>query len=62
MQSNSVVIVEMLDGEGHVWRTFASQMVSTNVERALAAIRHGYDMERTRVKVDGQVVAEPRRR
>ncbi len=62
MDINAVVIVEELDSEGHVWRSHASHMVRTNVERSLSAIRSGYNMERTRIKVDGQVVIEPRRR
>ena len=62
MKSNAVVIVEELDTDGHVWRSEASHMVRTNVDRSVAAIRAGYNMERTRIKVDGQVVAEPRRR
>jgi hypothetical protein len=37
-------------------------MVRTNVDRCISAIRAGYNMERTRIKVDGQVVIEPRRR
>jgi hypothetical protein len=37
-------------------------MVRTNVDRCISAIRAGYNMERTRIKVDGQVVVEPRRR
>lgn len=62
MDINAVVIVEELDAEGHVWRSHASHMVRTNVERSLGAIRAGYNMERTRIKVDGHVVIEPRRR
>ena len=62
MDINAVVIVEELDSEGHVWRSNASQMVRTNVDRCIGAIRAGYNMERTRIKVDGHVVAEPRRR
>jgi hypothetical protein len=62
MDINAVVIVEELDSEGHVWRSHASQMVRTNVDRCISAIRAGYNMERTRIKVDGQVVVEPRRR
>jgi hypothetical protein len=62
MQSNAVVTIEQLDTGGHVWRTYVSHMVRTNVEGSLAAIRAGYDMNRTRIKVDGDIVAEPRRR
>jgi hypothetical protein len=62
MDINAVVIVEELDTEGHVWRSHASHMVRTNVDRCISAIRVGYPMERTRIKVDGQVVVEPRRR
>ena len=62
MDINAVVIVEELDTDGHVWRSHASHMVRTNVERSVSAIRAGYNMERTRIKVDGQGVIEPRRR
>lgn len=62
MQSNAVVIIEELDAGGHVWRTYVSHMVRASVEQSLAAISAGYNMNRTRIKVDGQVVAEPRRR
>ena len=62
MDINAVVIVEELDTEGHVWRSHASHMVRTNVDRCISAVRAGYNMERTRIKVDGQVVIEPRRR
>lgn len=62
MDSNAVVIIEELDMEGHAWRTCASHMVRANVEQSLAAIRAGYNMDRTRIKVDGRVVAQPRAR
>ena len=62
MNHNVVVTIEQLDTSGHVWRTEASHMVASNVERSLAAIRSGYNMERTRVTVDGEVVSQPRRR
>jgi len=62
MDINTVVIVEELDSAGHVWRSHASHMVRTNVDRCISAIRAGYNMELTRIKVDGQVVIEPRRR
>jgi hypothetical protein len=62
MQSYAVVTIEELDAQGNVWRTEASHMVRSNVEFSLVAIRSGYNMNRTRIKVDGQVVAEPRRR
>jgi hypothetical protein len=62
MDNNAVVTIEELDGHGHPWRTLTSYMVRTNVEHSIAAIRSGYNMDRTRIKVDGQVVAEPRRR
>lgn len=62
MQNNSVVIIEELDAGGHVWRTYVSHMVRASVEQSLAAIAAGYNMNRTRIKVDGHVVAEPRRR
>ena len=61
MKQNALVIVEQLDTEGHVWRSEASHMVRANVDQSVAAIRAGYNMDRTRIKVDGQVVAEPRR-
>jgi hypothetical protein len=60
MDNNALVTVEELDVEGHVWRRFASHMVRANVERSIAAIRAGYNMDRTRIKVDGEVVSEPR--
>lgn len=62
MDINATVIVEELDAHGHVWRAHASHMVRTNVDRCITAIRAGYNMELTRIKVDGQVVVEPRRR
>jgi hypothetical protein len=62
MQNHSVVTIEELDTDGHVWRSVASHMPRTNVDQSITAIRGGYNMERTRVKVDGLVVAEPRRR
>ena len=62
MDNNALVVVEELDSTGHVWRSFASHMVRTNLERSIAAIRAGYNMQRTRIKVDGQVVAEPKLR
>ena len=62
MQNNAVVIVEELDADGRVWRSHASHMVRANVEVSLLAIRGGYNMDRTRIKVDGQVVVEPRPR
>jgi hypothetical protein len=61
MDSNALVTIEELDAAGHVWRTSASQMVRTNVEGSLSTIRASYNMNRTRIKVDGKVVAEPRR-
>jgi len=61
MQNNAVVTVEELDARGQIWRSLTSQMVRTNVERSIASIRAGYNMDRTRIKVDGEVVAEPRR-
>jgi hypothetical protein len=61
MKSGAVVLIEELDSEGHVWRSVASHMVRSNVDQSLAAIRAGYNMSRTRIKVDNQVVAEPRR-
>ena len=60
--SNAVVIIEQLDTNGHVWRSEASHMVRTNVDQSVAAIRAGYNMDRTRIKVDGMVIAEPRSR
>ena len=61
MQNNALVTVEELDATGHVWRSHSSHMVRANLELSLHAIRGGYNMDRTRIKVDGQVVAEPRR-
>ena len=60
MDNNATVIVEELDSKGRVWRYHASHMVRTNVDLCISAIRAGYNMELTRIKVDGQVVAEPR--
>jgi hypothetical protein len=62
MDINATVIVEELDAQGHVWRLHSSHMVRTNVERCISAIRAGYNMDRTRIKVDGHVVVEPRHR
>jgi hypothetical protein len=62
MDINATVLVEELDARGHVWRVHSSHMVRTNVERCISAIRAGYNMELTRIKVDGQVVVEPRHR
>jgi hypothetical protein len=61
MENNAVVTVEELDARGQPWRTLTSHMVRANVEQSIASIRAGYNMDRTRIKVDGQVVAEPRR-
>jgi hypothetical protein len=60
MDNNATVIVEELDSKGRVWRYHASHMVRSNVELCISAIRAGYNMELTRIKVDGQVVVEPR--
>jgi hypothetical protein len=60
MDNYATVIIEELDGSGHAWRTLSSHMVRSNVNTSLAAIRAGYNMDRTRIKVDGVVVAEPR--
>lgn len=62
MDSNATVTIEKLDGLGHTWRTLSSHMVRGNIDRSLIAIRAGYDMQRTRIKVDGQTVWEPRLR
>ncbi len=62
MDINATVIVEELDAQGQVWRLHSSHMVRANVDRCISAIREGYNMERTRIKVDGQVVVEPRHR
>lgn len=62
MDINATVLVEELDARGNVWRVHSSHMVRTNVERCISAIRAGYNMELTRIRVDGQVVAEPRHR
>ncbi|HEY8134728.1 MAG TPA: hypothetical protein VIF08_01720 [Candidatus Limnocylindrales bacterium] len=62
MDINATVLVEELDARGNVWRVHSSHMVRTNVERCISAIRAGYNMELTRIRVDGQVVVEPRHR
>jgi hypothetical protein len=62
MDVNATVTVEELDAAGEVWRTNASHMVRTNVDSCINAIRAGYNMELTRIKVDGEVVFEPRHR
>jgi hypothetical protein len=62
MDNNAVVTLEQLDSKGHVWRSEASQMLRANVPQTLASIRSGYNMDYTRIRVDEQVVAEPRRR
>ena len=62
MNNNALVTVEELDADGRAWRTFSSHMLRSNVDQSLAAIRAGYNMQHTRIKVDGQVVAEPRQR
>ncbi len=61
MDNNATVTIEELDGSGNPWRSLTSHMVRANVEVSLAAIRAGYNMDRTRIKVDGSTVAEPRR-
>ena len=62
MDNYATVTIEELDASGHAWRVLTSHMVRTNVDTSLRAIRSGYNMDRTRIKVDGQVVAEPRNR
>jgi hypothetical protein len=62
MNVNATVLIEELDAHGQVWRVHSSHMVRTNVERCISAICSGYNMELTRIKVDGQVVIEPRHR
>ncbi len=62
MDVNATVTVEELDAAGRVWRSHASHMVRTNVDRCISAIRAGYNMDLTRIKVDGEVVVEPRHR
>jgi hypothetical protein len=62
MDNYATVTIEELDGSGHAWRTLTSHMVRTNVEASLKVIRDSFYMDRTRIKVDGQIVAEPRRR
>ena len=62
MQNNATVTIDELDAAGNTWRTTTSHMVRANVEQSVAAIRAGYNMNRTRIKIDGQVVVEPRRR
>ena len=61
MDNYATVSIEELDGDGQPWRILTSHMVRSNVDVSLAAIRAGYNMKRTRLKVDGQVVEEPRR-
>jgi len=62
MDNNATILVEELDNEGRVWRRHSSHMVRANVDRSINAIRAGYNMDRTRIKVDGVVVLEPRQR
>jgi len=62
MDINATVMIEELDAHGHVWRVHSSHMVRSNVERCLSAIRAGYNMELTRIKVDRVIVFEPRPR
>ncbi len=61
MEMNTTVTIEELDSAGKVHRHSTSHMPRTNVERSLVAIRAGYEMSRTRIIVDGEIVAEPRR-
>jgi hypothetical protein len=61
MDNYATVSIEELDVDGHPWRILTSHMVRSNVNVSIAAIRAGYNMTRTRLKVDGQVVEEPRR-
>ena len=61
MEMSATVTIEELDTAGKVTRHSTSHMPRTNVERSLVAIRAGYNMSRTRIKVDGEIVAEPRR-
>lgn len=62
MDMNATVMVEDVDSLGNVWRVHTSHMVRTNVERCIDAVREGYNMDRTRITVDGKVVFEPRQR
>ena len=61
MDNYATVSIEELDGDGQPWRILTSHMVRSNVGVSLAAVRAGYNMKRTRLKVDGKVVEEPRR-
>jgi hypothetical protein len=61
MEMSATVTIEELDLAGNVHRHSTSHMPKANVEGSLAAIRAGYNMNHTRIKVDGEVVAEPRR-
>jgi hypothetical protein len=61
MQMNATVTIEELDSAGNPWRTCTSHMVRANVDQSIAAIRAGYNMNQTRIKVDGQVVTQPPR-
>jgi hypothetical protein len=61
MEMNTTVTIEELDAAGNVHKSSTSHMPRTNVEGSLMAIRAGYNMSRTRIKVDGEIVAEPRR-
>ena len=58
MDNYALVTIEELDTQGKIWRSESGHMVRANLEVSLRAIRAGYDMSRTRIKVDGQVVAE----
>ena len=62
MESNVTVTIEELDARGQPWRILTSHMVRTNVPRSLKEIRAGYNMDRTRVKIDGETVTEPHQR
>ena len=62
MDMNATVTIEELDDAGHAWRVTTSHMVRANIDVSIAAIRAGYNMDRTRLKVDGHIVAEPRPR
>ena len=62
MDNYATVTVEELDGNGRIWRRHTSHMVRANVGTSVAAIKAGYNMNKTRIKVDGQLVADGDRR
>lgn len=62
MDIYATVTVEELDEAGRIWRRHTSHMVRANVGTSVAAIKAGYNMNRTRIKVDGQLLASVDRR